>query len=205
VFGGLYGGAAFDAIHLSGGALYAANDYSLNREVAFPGFAEALGSGYDGHTAQAFGEAGYRMDFGSAWVEPFVDLLAMQIHSDSFAENGGAAALIGDARSYDYGATTLGAKGEMALSSVMPLNVTGSLGWRHGYGEITPDADLAFESASASPFTVAGAPIARNSLVAETGISWNFAPHASAGLFYSGDIARGTYDNVIKAKIDIAF
>ena len=204
-FGGLYGGAALGAIHLSGGATYAGNNYNLSRAVVFPGFANALTSSYSGHTAQAFAEAGYRMDFDSATVEPFGDLLAMQIHTDSFAESGGAAALTGASRSYDFGATTLGAKGEMPLSDATPLILTGSLGWRHVYGEIAPDADLAFASAAATPFTIGGAPIARNSFVAEAGVGWSLTAHVSAGLFYSGDIASRTFDNAIKGKIDITF
>jgi fibronectin-binding autotransporter adhesin len=138
VLGGVYGGEALGAIHLGGGAVYAANTYSLSRAVIFPGFSNAVTSSYDGDTAQVFGEAGYRIDFENAWAEPFVDLLAMRIHTDSFAESGGAAALIGASRSYDFGATTLGAKGEMPVYAVAPLILTGSLGWRHMAGEIAP-------------------------------------------------------------------
>ena len=85
------------------------------------------------------------------------------------------------------------------------LALKGTLGWRHVFGEITPDATEAFASASATPFTVGGAPIARDSLVAEAGIAWTLTANATAGLFYSGDIASGTYDNVVKGKIEITF
>jgi outer membrane autotransporter protein len=209
VFGGLYGAAAFDAIHLSGGLLYGSNDYDFTRAVAFPGFSNVVTSGYDGHTVQAFGEAGYRMDldesWDDAWIEPFLGLLAMQIHTDSFAESGGAAALIGAAHSYDFGATTLGLKGQMPVSAATPLVLKGTLGWRHMFGEITPDTNLAFASASGTAFTIGGAPIARNSLIAEAGLAWTLSPNATVGLYYSGDIAGGTYDNVVKAKIEFTF
>ena len=63
VFGGLYGGASFGAIQLRAGVLYGANSTSTTRSIIFPNFADAAGSSYDGSTAQAFGEAGYRIGF----------------------------------------------------------------------------------------------------------------------------------------------
>jgi len=131
--------------------------------------------------------------------------MAMRIQTDSFTESGGAAALSAGSRSYGFGATTLGVKGELPLSATIPLVLKSTLGRRHVFGDVTPNADLAFASAPGTPFTVEGAPIARDSLVTEAGIVWNISANATAGLFYSGDIGGGTYDNVIKGKLEIAF
>jgi outer membrane autotransporter protein len=93
-FVSVYGGANFNALRLSGGAMYAFNRYGSQRGIAFPGFTDAADAGYGGDTLQAFGEARWRIRLpdaaGQTSVEPFVGGLAMQIHTDAFAESGGA-------------------------------------------------------------------------------------------------------------------
>ena len=120
VFGGAYAGASFGSLRLRAGVLYGANTTSTTRQVAFPGFFEALSSSSGGATAQAFGEAGYRiqlaaLDFGGlafsrASLEPFAGAAAILIHENGFAEAGGAAALTGFAKDFNIGTTTLGVR-----------------------------------------------------------------------------------------------
>ncbi|MBV9181238.1 MAG: autotransporter domain-containing protein, partial [Acidobacteria bacterium] len=108
VFGGAYAGASFGAVELRAGALYGTNSTSTNRQVIFPGFSDALSSSNGGYTAQAFGEAGYRIalsgaSFGSlgslrASIEPFAGAAAFLIHQNGFTEGGGASALTSFAR-----------------------------------------------------------------------------------------------------------
>jgi fibronectin-binding autotransporter adhesin len=208
-YGGLYGGASYSALQLRGGALFAYNRYTSDRSVAFPGFADSLSSGYGGDTLQAFGEAGWRVavaGFGQATsIEPFVGAMAMHIHSDSFRETGGAAALIGAAQGYDYATTTLGLRAEASLFSDAPLTAHGMVGWRHAFGDVTPTSTLALASSPSIPFSIAGAPIARDALLIEAGLDWRFGKAATFGLFYSGELGSRDQDNAVKGKLEVAF
>jgi len=125
--------------------------------------------------------------------------------SPAMTEKGGAAALNGTSESNDYGATTLGVHGETTLFAGLPLIARGTLGWQHTFGRIAPKQTLAFAADPASTFSIAGAPIARDSLVAETGVDWRFAKNAVAGLYYSGSISDHTYDNTFKARLEVQF
>jgi outer membrane autotransporter protein len=208
-YAGLYGGASLNALQLRGGAFYAFNHYGTTRSVAFPGFADEDSAGYGGDTLQAFGEAGWRIGIngfaGPTFVEPIAGLTAMHIDTAAYTESGGAAALTSASQGYDYAATTLGVRAEATLFSNLPLTARGLLGWRHVFGDVTPDATLAFASAPSIPFAIAGAPIARDSLAIEAGFDWNLSSNATAGVFYSGELGNRDLDNAIKGKLEATF
>ena len=208
-FAGLYGGASFNALQLRAGALYAYNRFGTDRTIAFPGFGDTASAGYGGDTLQAFGEAGWRMPLsglaGPASIEPFVGALAMHIDTASFAESGGSSALSGASQGYDYGATTLGIRGEATMFSNVPLLARGLLGWRHVFGDVTPASTLAFESAPSIPFSIAGAPIAQDALMIEAGFDWRLTRNATFGVYYSGALAVRDEDNAIKGKFEVVF
>ena len=202
IFGGLYGGADFASLRLRAGALYSGNGYDTSRTIVFPGFQDTARSSYSGDTVQAFGEIGWPFSVPGATVEPFAGGLAMHIHTDDFAEAGGVSALSGPSRSYDYQATTIGIR--LASEPLSGIIVRGLLGWRHGFGDLAPVSLLAFNDASL-PFPITGAPIARDSLVAETGVDWRLTHSASAGIFYSGVISDKSYANAVQGRVKINF
>jgi outer membrane autotransporter protein len=129
----------------------------------------------------------------------------MHIATDSFSETGGAAALIGRSRGYDYQATTLGVRAEMPILVGLPLVARGMLGWQHVFGDVTPTSVQAFASAPGSTFTVAGAPIATDSLMAEAGFDWQMRPDTTLGLYYSGAVGSRDEDQAIKGRLDVSF
>jgi uncharacterized protein with beta-barrel porin domain len=205
VFAGVYGGAALNPWRLRGGALFGHNEYQTQRTIAFPGFFDTTSSRYGGSVAQAFGEVGYRLDFPRYALEPFVGGMAMNIHTNAFTESGGPAALTGASRSFDFGATTLGLRAETPIVAGLPLLLKGLVGWRHVFGDVTPNAQLAFASTPGTPFTVAGAPIARDSALLEANLDWKVTANTTAGLSYSGEFASHTFDDTIRGKIEVAF
>jgi outer membrane autotransporter protein len=209
IYGGVYGGASFNALQLRGGAFYAFNRTGVDRSILFPGFSDATTASYGGDTLQGFGEAGWRMPIagfaGPSFVEPILGLTALHIAAASYTEAGGAGALMGGARGYDYAATTLGVRAEATLFSNLPLMARGMLGWRHAFGDVTPDSVLAFASTPAIPFTVAGAPIARDALAVEAGFDWKLTNNAAVGVFYSGALGNRDVENAIKGRLEVAF
>ncbi|MDZ5696728.1 autotransporter domain-containing protein [Chelativorans sp. M5D2P16] len=201
---GLYGGGQWDALRLSGGLAYTWHDIETNRSVAFPGFADRLSANYDAGTFQAFGEAGYRIDTAAATFEPFVGLAHVSLHTDGFAEDGGAAALSAGSQTTDTTFTTLGlhAATDFDLGG-MRATAHGTLGWRHAFGDTTPLATQAFAGGEA--FTVAGTPIAQDAVVIEAGLDLGIADNASFGLSYSGQIASDAQEHGFNARLSVKF
>jgi outer membrane autotransporter protein len=218
VFAALYGGAGLGAVQLRAGAVYGLDTTNTNRQVVYPTFAEALRSSYGGAIGQIFGEAGYRIAFANAldaspestlvgfshgWVEPFVGVAAVDIRQDGFAESGGATALTGFGRTYDFETTTLGLRSELA-SAAAPLTLRTMVGWRRAYGALAPIVLESF-AGSAGPVAVSGVAIDRDALAAEVGLQYRIAADVSFGLSYSGQFGRRSLDNAVKARLDVNF
>jgi outer membrane autotransporter protein len=207
---GLYGGASGDALQLRGGAFYADNHYRLNRAVSFPNFSNTVESGYGGDTLQAFAEAGWRIPVGApyitaSWLEPFGGLTGVDLHTASFVENPGPAALVGASETYGYGIATLGVRGEASLYASAPLTANAMIGWQHMFGGETPTSTLAFATAPLVPFSIAGAPIARDALALELGVDWRLTANVKLSVYYSGLLSSSASDDAIKAKLEASF
>jgi fibronectin-binding autotransporter adhesin len=211
VFGGAYAGASFSAFQLRVGVLYGTNTTSTTRQVVFPGFSESLSSNNGGYTAQAFGEAGYRIQLAGLGLgggsrvtfEPFAGAAAFVIHQNGFTEVGGTSALTGTARDFNIQTTTLGVRGEFAFAS-MPLTVKTMLGWRHAYGDMVPSVLLTFQG-GAQAFSVSGVPIDRDAFVAEAGIEYSPTSALSVGVSYSGQYGQRATDNAFKGNVNLRF
>ena len=214
VFGAIYAGASYGAMHLRAGAIYGSNSLSTSRSIVFPGFSDTAASSSGGTTAQGFGEAGYRVNvpgvsFGSFGVsrvtlEPFVGAAAIDIHLNGFNEIGGPAALTGLARNFDFATTTLGLRAQGVIDAPLPLTAHALIGWRRAYGDLVPSVFLAFQNASQS-FSVSGVPIDRDALLAEAGLDYAVTSAIKIGVSYSGQYGRSAFDNAFKAQLDVSF
>jgi outer membrane autotransporter protein len=207
---GLYGGASVNALQLRGGAFYANNHYGLDRSVSFPGFYQTAGSGYGGDTGEVFGEVGWRIAVAAplvsaASVEPFIGVAGVDLHTASFTETPGPGSLVGSSESAGYGITTLGLRGEATMFATAPIALSGMIGWQHVYGGPTPNATMAFASAPSTPFSIAGAPIARDALALELGVDRRLTSNIKLSVYYSGLLSSGASDNAIKAKLEATF
>jgi outer membrane autotransporter protein len=201
---GLYAGGQWGALSLRTGASYTWHDVETSRTVAFAGFGDGLKADYNAGTAQVFGELGYRIDLGRVALEPFAGLAYVNLHTDGFNETGGAAALSsrGDDTSLGYATLGLRAATSFALQS-MDLTLRGALAWRHAFGDVNPEATLAF--AGSNPFSVAGLPIAKNAAVVEAGLDLAISQSATLGLSYTGQLAEDTQDHAFKGVLAVRF
>src|SRR5699024_2941089 len=120
-------------------------DLSNTRTVAYPGMHDRLSADSHGHATQVFAESGYAFDFDAVTVEPFLRGAWIHLTTDSFAEQGGAAALSADRQSTSRGLSLAGARltSTFAVGDHSSVQLRGLLGWRHVYGERTPQATLA--------------------------------------------------------------
>ena len=203
VFGVVYGAARWGAVALRLGGSLARLDIDTNRNVVIPGFADNLTASRNGTGLQAFGELGYRLSGGGVAFEPFIGASVLRLMMDGFGEVGGASALIGTGRTSDLGTTTLGLRMQAGFGEGLPLTLTGMIGWRHAYGDVTPEALLAFGAGPA--FAVAGVPVDRDALVAEAGIDWQAMRDLTLGVSYSGQAGHRAQDHTVKGNLTWRF
>ena len=187
---GMYGGTQLGAVNVRLGASYTWHDIDTQRSVAFSNFSDQLSAGYSAATGQVFGEVGYQLAVGPALVEPFVNLAYTNQHVDGFSERGNAAALTGQGDSVNRGFSTLGARAssDFALGKIQ-LTASGTLGWRHAYGNSTSATALAFSGST--PFIVSGVPIARDTAVVQAGIGAAATHNLLLSVFYTGQYGDG--------------
>ncbi|MBR2690302.1 MAG: autotransporter domain-containing protein, partial [Aquamicrobium sp.] len=186
------------------GLAYTWSEIDTSRQVAFPGFSDSLTGSYRAGTTQVFGELGYSLKAGSVAFEPFANLAYVNVHTNGFTEQGGASALTVHGGSNDSTFTTLGLRAatDFDLGSTK-ATVRGMIGWRHAYGDVTPTVSQAFTGSSA--FTIAGAPIARDSAVIEAGLDFAITPQATLGLSYHGQVGSKASDHGVRADLNVRF
>jgi outer membrane autotransporter protein len=86
----------------------------------------------------------------------------------------------------------------------MVLTPRVSAAWQHAFGNVTPSVSLAFQTAGI-PFTVYGAPIARDAALVEAGTDLRVNPQATIGVLYSGQIANTAQDHSLKGNFTWRF
>jgi outer membrane autotransporter protein len=201
-----YGGAQLAAVAVRLGAAYAWHNVETSRAIDFGSFSDRTKARYDARAAQVFGEVGYGIALRRVAIEPFAGFSYVNLDTDRFSEKGGAAALTGFGGSQDVTFSTLGVRSaaRFALTDRIMLTARGALGWRHAFGDVTPATLLAFR-AGGTPFTIAGVPIARNSLVAEAGLELALSGKVSVGLGYDGQVADNAKDHAVQGNLSIRF
>jgi outer membrane autotransporter protein len=201
-----YAGTSFGRWNVRSGAAFTWDTVGTSRMIGFPGFFDQTAARYQAGQGQVFGEVGYGMAFGGLAVEPFAGLAYVHLAGTSFAETGGLAALAGGASREDIGYSTLGVRA--ATSYVLPdgkvLVPRASLAWQHAFGGLTPTANLAFQSAGI-PFTVAGAPIARDAALVDAGFDLRVTAQATLGISYLGRLADTAQDHSVKGNFSWKF
>jgi outer membrane autotransporter protein len=200
----MYAGSQWGPIGLRFGVGYTWHDVDTHRTVDFPGFSDNLSSHYGAASVQGFGELGYRLGTPIVTLEPFVDLAAINLHTNGFTEQGGAAALTTPAGDTNVMFTTIGVRGEKAYTLYGWKTTThATLGWRHAFGDTTPLSTFAFAGGNA--FTIAGVPIARDAASVDAGIDVALSRAATFGVSYSGQFAKRSTDYGVQAKLTLAF
>lgn len=203
VHAGVYAGNRWGPWSLRAGLAHSWHKVSVQRDVSFTS-GGALRSDYDAGSTQVFGELARTVEAERMAYEPYVQLAQVRLRTDGFREQGGAAALSGAGATQGTGFATLGlrAASRFALAG-RPASVSGSLGWRHASGDVTPSTALAF--AGGPGFVVAGVPLSRDAAVAELGLGVDLAPGARLSFVYRGQFASAARDQSVRAGLDVRF
>lgn len=199
VVGALYGGTEWGALRLRLGTGFASHTIESKHGVEAMGFIDQSRASYSGSTLQSFGEIGYALDIGKLHIEPFIGAAAFRVQTDGFREAGGAAALRAYAGSHDLGTVTLGSYLNAAISETLPISLNATLGWQRAYGDLVPQVLLSPVNEKLV-YTALGAPIDRDSLVAEIGLDWKPTATTSLSLLYQGQIGGYGQDHALKGN-----
>ncbi|NWE37109.1 autotransporter outer membrane beta-barrel domain-containing protein, partial [Pseudomonas gingeri] len=104
----------------------------------------------------------------------------------------------------DATTTTLGLHAKTALTALqLQGHLYGTVGLRHAFGDVTPETTMAFEGSQ--PFTVAGAPIARNAAVTEVGADVAVSKNTTVGVSYNGQFGAGYQQNAGNINVNWRF
>ncbi|SDE68715.1 autotransporter domain-containing protein, partial [Rhodospira trueperi] len=191
---GVYGGKGWDGLSLRMGATYSRIALDTERAVRFTGFSETLTADRGADLGQTFVELGQRIPMGRGAIEPFGTVAMAVLRTGGFSEDGGDAALSSDGDVEVRGFSTLGVAGETSFDvGGLDVTVNGRLGWRHLYGSGAPTADL--HLSGGDDFAVEGVDFARDSLVANLGLTVALGAQSEMSVSYSGNHASGSHDH----------
>ncbi|AZO81889.1 hypothetical protein BLM15_29165 (plasmid) [Bosea sp. Tri-49] len=199
----LYARARFGNWRLDAGLAYSWSESDIRRQIQTRGFGDSLQLQRPGAVAQGFAELGYGFVFGGFALEPYAQLALIHVSADADTEQGGAAALRVLSSEQTLGFTTLGLRTEAQIGA-MPLFARAALGWRHGFGELTPTAKTAF-ALGTTPAQVFAAPIDREAVVAEAGLDWRISQATTLGLTYSAAVGERSRNHALKGRVEMRF
>jgi outer membrane autotransporter protein len=203
-FVGLYGGNRWGALSAAFGTAYTWHDIETTRDISISEFVGSPRANYDASTTQVFGRLAYSVETGFLDLDPFIDVAYVDQQVDGFSEYGGPAALSVQSSSEGVTFSTLGVRAATNIELCgTRIVATATLGWRHAFGDVTPDSALHF--AGGETFDVTGVPIARDAGAAKAGIELHPAENVSLGIDYAGQFANRSADQSANATLGVRF
>jgi len=202
----IYGGYAFDAVKLRGGASMGWSSIDTSRVAMVGGMIERPQANYNATTGNLFGELAYDAKLGAAIIEPYAGLGYVSVSGDSFSEtNAPLTGLSSSGVSYETAYSTLGARFSTEIfMNGSKLTPRAMIGWRHAFDDVPPEAAMVFND-TGTGFTVAGTPIAQDSLLLEAGADFAFNEKVSIGFTYAGSFADNAEANTLKLNGEVRF
>ncbi|HEY0332339.1 MAG TPA: autotransporter-associated beta strand repeat-containing protein [Stenotrophomonas sp.] len=200
---GLYGSQQWNAFALRGGIAYAWQQVRATRQIVFPGFAEAARSEYGAHTAQAYVEGEYALQWRPDWaVAPFLNLAQVQVRTASFVEQGADSALRVAAQTDEATFSNLGVRLRHDVES-QGLRLEAAASWAHAFQDVG-EGSYGFTGAADS-FAIAGVPLAEDAAAISLTLGWEFRRASLLTLGYRGVFASDAKDQSVEARVQVNF
>jgi outer membrane autotransporter protein len=201
---GAYASTEAGPLAFSLGGAYTANNADSQRRVTYGDLGETLTADYTVDVLQVFGEASYRFDTGIGTLAPFLGLAHVRASTNGFVEQGGSAALqsSGDVVATTFATLGLRVEQELALEGIS-ATLRGEIGWRHAFGDVDPQVDLAFDGGDA--FRVVGAPVSVDSAVLSAAVDFKLAPQSTFSVGYGGQLGMDASNHAVSAALKIGF
>ena len=201
---GVYGGSQWGDLGLRFGAAYTWHDIDTRRSVSFGAFSDTLSADYDAGTVQAFGEIGHQIHLRDVSLEPFANLAYVNVDTDGYSEHGDEAALHGAGADADLGLSTIGIRAATGFTiGDLKATARGALGWRHAFGDTTPD--VVHEFSGGDDFQISGVPLARDAATLKAGLDLELSESATLGLAYDGAFSDDSQEHGVLADFTLKF
>ena len=178
---------------------YAPSGDDIRREVAF--LSERQASHQSLGTTQLFADAGYAFDTSLGTLEPYAQLVWLDVRSGGFAETGGTlSALAGTAASDSITYGNFGLRAHLSSFDLGGVILTPrlDLGLQHGFQAFAPRQTVMLGAAS---FAASGSPLARDAFVAGAGFDLALSPTAHLSLGYDGTMASRGASHAVHAAL----
>ncbi|WP_332305092.1 autotransporter outer membrane beta-barrel domain-containing protein [Rhizobium sp. GR12] len=136
----------------------------------------------------------------AAGFEPFANLAYVHLQTEGIGEDGSAGPK-SQSGNDDNLFTTLGVRvqGDIPTGDNSRLTARGMLGWRHAFGDVSPETELTFTRGSA--FSVEGSPLARDAFIVEAGIDYSLTKAVTLGVSYSGQISSAVQAHGVRGDL----
>ncbi len=169
------------------GASYTHHLIQGTRQLTVPSV-QTLQSNYQAGVSQAFMELSQDVDMGQFTLTPFGSLALVNVSTSGFSETGGSAALTsaGDSMTALISSVGLRSTSDLSLGDSVAAKLDLGLSWQHAFAD-TPDVSNRF--IGGAPFTVAGLPIASDTLNLDVGVNVEASKMLTVGLDYNGQFA----------------
>lgn len=184
--GMLYGGAVRDAWYAMG--RFGIGNYreTMRRQLQLGSQYSGVESTSNGRYGMAYGESGYRLALGRAWLAPYVNLQYAQIRRDGFDERGaygfGLKSASQVAARWQAG-MGLRATRDWALAGGGHLRLQGRMLWQQSFGLRGEVFDASFSGINQFA-PLGGIGLSRYGGVLGTSLDWQMTPRASLQFGY---------------------
>jgi|GEM_PF-5655088 len=187
---------------ISTGATLGYHDINTQRYVVFPGFDSAPKGDTSGQSANVFIEAAKSFELETIALQPYANLSLSHNRTKGYTETNGAGAELSiESDSKTNPSTTIGLRTGKSMGG---LNLSGSLGWQHTYGDIGNTASMRF-AAGATSFDSSGLDTVRDAAVVGLGVNTGLAGGGNAYAGYTGTLSQEGQDHGFKAGLKWAF
>ena len=204
---GVYGSRAWGGLGLRAGYSHASHEVDTVRNVAFQGFSDVASARYDADAWQGFVEAGYRLDAGAWSFEPYLLYAHVEVDTDGFSEDGGAAALTVQSAEARADLTTAGMRFGVALRGSGQeqswLSLRGNLGYRHAGGDLVQASRAGWQGVEA--FTVRSPAVSDEAVLVELGLAARTSANSLFEVGYSGQLSDDARDHGANARFSWQF
>ncbi|MDF0607214.1 autotransporter outer membrane beta-barrel domain-containing protein, partial [Neisseriaceae bacterium TC5R-5] len=137
-------------------------------------------------------------------LEPYLNLTHVNLRTGSYHESGQEAALVADSQNTNTSFSTVGLRAAWELQAKnTPIKLNSQLGWRHAFGDTTPQTKQHF--VGSSDFTITGTPLAKDSAIVSLGAELQLSRRSTLGVSYMGILSNKARENGLTAQVNWVF
>lgn len=188
---------------------YAAQTYDMNRAFSVLGTNYIANSQYDGSSIIGAIEAGYEFALSDkTTLTPFVGFNGNQTKTDASIETGGGIwnLAYGD-RSETRFDTVLGARvsHDFVTDDGMTITPTFELGWKHGFGDMSPTANASLAGTPGTQFQIFGSPASKDAAIVGTALKVQMSEELDVYVQYNGQLSSDFTENTASLRLRWSF